>query len=151
MGIEKKCYGLTHNILLQLMTFYCYDELKIIVFTSEEKARKWDYLKYSNYCFNTEKNVRFFATNIEEAKELSSYLMQELNMTLEEAADFIYWNDSFKFENSDLEINGEKIAKIGANKRFCRYAQAVSIIYFHRKQKDRKKGYRTLSVWRRLY
>lgn len=79
MGIEKKCYGLTHNILLQLMTFYCYDELKIIVFTSEEKARKWDYLKYSNYCFNTEKNVRFFATNIEEAKELSSYLMQELN------------------------------------------------------------------------
>ena len=70
MGIEKKCYGLAHNVLLQFMTFYCYDELKIIVFTSDQKARKWDYLKYSNYCFNTEKNVRFFATNVEEAKEL---------------------------------------------------------------------------------
>lgn len=83
MGVEKKCYGLTHNILLQLMTFYCYDELKIIVFTNEAKARKWDYLKYSNYCFNTEKNVRFFATDIDEAKELSSYLMQELNYKIQ--------------------------------------------------------------------
>lgn len=83
MGIEKKCYGLTHNVLLQLMTFYCYDELKIIVFTNEEKAQKWDYLKYSNYCFNTEKSVRFFATNIDEAKELSSYLMQELNFKIQ--------------------------------------------------------------------
>lgn len=83
MGVEKKCYGLTHNILLQLMTFYCYDELKIIVFTSENKSKKWDYLKYSNYCFNTEKNVRFFATNIDEAKDLSSYLMQELNYRIQ--------------------------------------------------------------------
>ena len=83
MGIEKKCYGLAHNVLLQFMTFYCYDELKIIVFTSDQKARKWDYLKYSNYCFNTEKNVRFFATNVEEAKELSSYLMQELNFRIQ--------------------------------------------------------------------
>lgn len=83
MGIEKKCYGLVNNILLQLLTFYCYDELKIIVFTNEKKAKKWDYLKYSNYCFNTEKNVRYFATNIDEARELSSYLMQELNYKLQ--------------------------------------------------------------------
>ncbi len=83
MGIEKKCYGLMHNILVQLFTFYCYDELKVIVFTNEKKAKKWDYLKYSNYCFNTEKNVRFFSTNVDEARELSSYLMQELNYKIQ--------------------------------------------------------------------
>ncbi len=79
MGIEKKCYGFVNNILLQLMTFYCYDELKIVVFTSEAQEYKWDYLKYSNYCFTNDKSVRYFASNLDEAKELGSYLLQELS------------------------------------------------------------------------
>ncbi len=78
MGVEKKCYGFVNNMLLQLMTFYCYDELKIVVFTSESNAYKWDYLKYSNYCFTNDKSVRFFAANLDEAKELGNYLVQEL-------------------------------------------------------------------------
>ena len=79
MGVEKKCYGFVNNILIQLMTFYCYDELKIVVFTSEKNSKRWDYLKYSNYCFDSDKNFRYFATNIEEARTLSSFLIQELN------------------------------------------------------------------------
>ncbi len=79
MGIERKSYGLMDNILLQFMTFYCYDELKIVVFTNSEKAKRWDYLKYSNYCFSNDKNVRFFATNLDEARILSSYLGPELS------------------------------------------------------------------------
>ena len=78
MGVEKKCYGFVNNILVQLMTFYCYDELKVVVFTDEEKEPRWDYLKYSNFCFTNDKSVRFFATNIDEAKELGSFLMQDL-------------------------------------------------------------------------
>jgi len=78
MGVEKKCYAFVNNMLLQLMTFYCYDELKIVVFTSEVNAYKWDYLKYSNYCFTNDKSVRFFASNLDEAKELGNYLGQEL-------------------------------------------------------------------------
>ena len=87
MGIEKKCYGLIYNILVQLMTFYCYDELKIIVFTDSEKAEKWDFLKYSNYCFDAKKTIRFFATNIDEARNISSYLMQELNFRIQTISD----------------------------------------------------------------
>ena len=83
MGVEKKCYGFVDNILIQLMTFYCYDELKIVVFTDEDHASKWDYLKYSNYCFNTDKSFRYFASNIEEARNLSSYLIQELNYKIQ--------------------------------------------------------------------
>ncbi len=78
MGIEKKCYGFVNNVLLQLMTFYCYDELKIVVFTSEKNESKWDFLKYSNYCFTNDKSVRFFATNLEEVKNIGSYLIQDL-------------------------------------------------------------------------
>ena len=78
MGIEKKCYGFVNNVLLQLMTFYCYDELKIVVFTNEEKEPAWDFLRYSNYCFTNDKSVRFFSTNIEEAKAIGSYLIQDI-------------------------------------------------------------------------
>ncbi len=83
MGVEKKCYGFINNVLLQLMTFYCYDELKIVVFTNEKKSPRWDYLKYSNYCFDSEKNFRYFATNVDEARDLSSYLIQELNFRVQ--------------------------------------------------------------------
>lgn len=36
--------------------------------------------------------------------KMVAYLMDELNMSLEEAADFIYWNDSFKFEGCPIII-----------------------------------------------
>lgn len=83
MGVEAKCYGLIQNILVQFLTFYCYDELKIIVFTDKYKAKNWEYLKYSNYCFNTDRSMRFFAENLEEARDLNSYLIQELSFKLQ--------------------------------------------------------------------
>ena len=78
MGIEKKCYGFVNNILLQLMTFYCYDELKVVIFTDEDKESKWDFLRYNNFCFTNDKSVRFFSANLDEGKDLGSYLLQEL-------------------------------------------------------------------------
>ncbi len=90
MGVEKKCYGFVNNILLQLMTFYCYDELKIVVFTNKAKEHKWEYLKYSNYCFTDDKSIRFFASNMDESKELGNYLIQELSYKLQ----FIEGSDS---------------------------------------------------------
>ncbi len=83
MGEMDKCYNFVNNCILQLMTFYCYDELKFIVFTSENNIGKFDYLKYSNYNFSNNKNVRYFASSDEEYKNLSEYLMQELSYRME--------------------------------------------------------------------
>jgi len=83
MGEGEKCYNFLNNIILQLMTFYCYDELKFIVFTSDNSRGNFDYLKYSNYNFSNNKNVRYFAENDEEYKNLSEYLMQELMYRIE--------------------------------------------------------------------
>lgn len=90
MGNTRKCEGFLDNILLQLMTFYCYDELKIVLFTTEENEEHWKYLKYSNYCFDNNKTVRYFAANIDEAKELCDYLNNELNYRIQvsEGKDF---------------------------------------------------------------
>ena len=83
MGPDDMCAPFVNNVILQLMTFYCYDELKFIVFTSEKNSKNWEYLKYSNYNFSNNRKIRYYDTNNEEYKNLSEYLHQELQYRLE--------------------------------------------------------------------
>ena len=78
MGKDEMRFHFLSNLILQLATYYCYDELKFIVLTNEENEKKWEYLKYSNYVFNNSKTLRFFATNLDEGEKLSSALNPEL-------------------------------------------------------------------------
>ena len=71
-------YNLLHeffkSILLQLMTFHSYEFLKIIVLTNSENASNFDYLRNIPYLFDDSRQIRFFAENLDETKELSLYL-----------------------------------------------------------------------------
>ena len=78
MGAPDICYGFMSNVLLQLMTFYCYDELKFVIFTNDFNAKRWDYLKTSSYLFSNDKTVRYFISNLEDAREISNIMMPEL-------------------------------------------------------------------------
>ena len=62
------------GIILQLATFHSYDDLKIILFTKEENANQWEYMRVLPHCWNNEKNIRFFASNGEDMRQISSYL-----------------------------------------------------------------------------
>lgn len=79
MGVYDKVIGFTNNVLLQLITFYTYEDLKIVVFTSREKEDNWKYIKYLNHNFNNEKTFRFFATDTEDVKQVGDYLLQVIN------------------------------------------------------------------------
>ena len=63
-----------HNLILQLITLHSSNDLKIIVFTNEANAKKWDYVKYLPHCWSDDKEVRFFATNKDEMENVSVYL-----------------------------------------------------------------------------
>ena len=78
MGNIYKCYGLIDNILLQLLTFYSYEDLKIVVFTSDEKKKRWNYVKYLNHNFSNNREIRFFACNNDEYKTIANYLYNDL-------------------------------------------------------------------------
>ena len=67
------------NILLQLLTFYSYEDLKIVTFTNEKNKDNWDYLKYFNHSFSNDKAIRYFASNGEDAKTVCEVLDYELN------------------------------------------------------------------------
>ncbi|MBQ9071720.1 MAG: type VII secretion protein EssC [Bacilli bacterium] len=62
------------GLLLQLMAFHSYEDLKIIVMTSKENECRWKFLKTSPYCSDDDKTIRFFATDVDEANQISIYL-----------------------------------------------------------------------------
>ena len=78
MGMDEKLYPFLYNIILQLITFHSYDDLKIVIFTDKQRESKWEIFKNLPHCFSNNKSVRFFATDTEELKTVSSYLEQEL-------------------------------------------------------------------------
>ena len=78
MGYSKeKCNYFIDNIILQLLAFYSYEDLKIVIFTNENNKLHWEYLKYLNHTFSNDKTIRFFSTNVNEAKIVSEYLAIE--------------------------------------------------------------------------
>ena len=73
---KKKSKQFIDNLLLQMLSFYSYDDLKIVIFTNEENAYKWNSLKCLPNCWDDDKQIRFFATNTDEMKQLSNYLLE---------------------------------------------------------------------------
>ena len=78
-GIYPKYVTFTNNLILQMMAFHSYDNLKIVVFTNKLHAHRWDYLKETPYCFSNDKQIRYFATNVDEMQEISEYIQQIYN------------------------------------------------------------------------
>ncbi len=86
--LEKRITGVVGNLdltsnfmlglLLQLVTFYTADILKIVILTNEENAQIWQPFKILQHCWNNEKSIRFFGSTIDEIKEINIYLDKEL-------------------------------------------------------------------------
>ena len=76
IGEGRQKNSFIDGLMLQLITFHSYDDLKIVIFTNEKNESRWDYLRALPHCWNNSKTVRYFATNNDEAKELSLNLEQ---------------------------------------------------------------------------
>ena len=78
-GIYPKYIDFMNNLILQMMAYYSYDDLKLVVFTNKKNQNRWKYLKKSPYIFSDDKSMRYFATSTEEMQEISNYLDQLFN------------------------------------------------------------------------
>ena len=78
---NKKQY--LDEMILQLSTLHSALDLKIALFTNSEKSLSWDYMRFLPHCFSEDKSQRFFATNLEEAKEVSNYIGEVFKARLE--------------------------------------------------------------------
>ena len=66
-------------LMLQIVAFHSYYDLKIVLFTNESHEEYWSYLKQMPHTFRNDKQMRFFATNYDDSKEISQYLLGILN------------------------------------------------------------------------
>lgn len=73
-GLYPKYLYFTYNMLLQMMAYHSYDNLKIVVFTNDKNQNRWNFLMHSLYCFTDDMSMRFFATNTEDMQSISIYL-----------------------------------------------------------------------------
>ena len=67
-----------NGLVLQMLTYHSYDDLKLVILTNQKNAPNWEYLKIAPHCWNNERSFRYYATNLDEAKEISLNLEQEL-------------------------------------------------------------------------
>ena len=65
------------GLILQMIAYHSYEDLKIVVLTNEKNKSNWDYLKISPHNWSNDKQTRYFAENLDEAKEISLVLEQE--------------------------------------------------------------------------
>ncbi len=82
LGNKYKSIYFTDNIILQLITFYSYEDLKLVIFTDESKKDHWDYVKYLNHNWTNDRNFRFFASNSDDSKAVAEYLNYEVENRL---------------------------------------------------------------------
>ena len=113
------------GIILQLATFHSYDELKIVLFTTEENAKDWEYMKIMPHCWDDFKSVRFFASTVEDMKQISGYLEKIYNdrkypteSQKEEDLDYRHFKPYYLIITDNLKVarNIEIIKKILSDK-----------------------------------
>ena len=66
------------GLLLQILAYHSYEDLKIIILTNEQNAPNWEYLKVAPHNWSNNRSMRYFATNLDEAKAISLELEKEM-------------------------------------------------------------------------
>ena len=88
-----------NNLILQLAALQSCQDLKIVIFTDEKKETKWEFSKVLPHCWSDDRLTRFYATNIDEMKEISSLLEEEYKNRKE--------NSKAKNDNEEKQSNKE--------------------------------------------
>ena len=79
IGVDNLVKSFIEGLLLQMITFHSYQNLKIVVLTNDKNKDKWEYIKSSPYCWSNDSSARFFATNSNELKEVAFNLEQQFH------------------------------------------------------------------------
>lgn len=71
VGARSDVLSLTRNLILQAVALHSYDELKIVTIVDNNELEQWEFTKWLPHSWDNEKKIRYFASTIDEVKELS--------------------------------------------------------------------------------
>lgn len=72
------------QLLLQIITFHSYEDVKLVFFIDEKNQDEWDFAKILPHTWSNDKQIRFFATNYEEMCDLSGFFERVLEARTED-------------------------------------------------------------------
>ena len=96
----KLGYQFLETLVLQMMAFHSYEELKIVILTTEENQNYFEYLKLTPFVWNNQKSFRFFGINKEEINQISLYLTDEFNNRKFKDKEHSYSNDNVSYKDN---------------------------------------------------
>ena len=82
---QKSRSEFVKQLILQMVAFHSYDNLKIVVLTNNETEHYWDFVKILPHNWSNDKTFRFFGTNAEEYKEIC-YNLERIYNSIKEAS-----------------------------------------------------------------
>lgn len=85
---NQKVNRFIHSIVIQLITFHNYEDLKLIFLMDEDNTKSWELVKMLPHVWDNYKQMRFFTGNYDDMKKISQYLVEELNSRLEGENDY---------------------------------------------------------------
>ena len=83
IGNRKITNPFVRGLLLQIMAYHSYDNLKIVAFTNSENEKFWNEIKNCPYFWDDNRTIRFLGTNIDDITQISSYLEELLSQVKE--------------------------------------------------------------------
>lgn len=79
IGVPLLAQKFLNSILLQLMTFHSFQDLKIVIFSNKKNAQNWEYCDILPHCWNNSRTFRYVATDYNEMQSISAELVKEFN------------------------------------------------------------------------
>ncbi len=96
MGLEEERAIFMNNLILQLITFQSYTNLKIVYLLDKVEEEDYNFAKVLPHCWDNNKTIHFFATNSEEMKTIDAYLQSIIEERKSQASDRENKNSDFR-------------------------------------------------------
>lgn len=77
VGEETLVNSFLDCLFLEMLTFHSYTDLKIVVFSKHPE--RFDYLRIAPHCWDNQKNLRYFATTVEEFSIIANELEKKFD------------------------------------------------------------------------
>lgn len=104
VGNRGDVLAFAKGLILQMVTYYSYDEFKLILLVDAKEKKEFEMLRWIPHIWDDEKQIRFMATNASELKEVSAYMEQvmkkRMNLHEEEQKNCIPYYMIFAFDRS---------------------------------------------------
>ena len=126
VGKSDETREFVKQLILQIITFHSYEDVKLVFFVDDKTQAEWDFAKILPHAWSNDKQMRFFATSYEEMVDVSGVLERTLDSRTEggDKADYksfspyyIIITDNFKIsKNVPVMIKALKLKNnVGMN------------------------------------